>query len=242
MLIVRREGMSPTMRFSAIREEITKQQRFLAKREVRRQAEREAFRRLPAVEKERILDQRRREAVESASEWAAFHAEQSAEGRSLVDHEYEQAKSYLERIDAPLRWLPWILLICAPIASFWGQNQKVVGCYGPLGPMDRCCMVPRESERFAADLSQPRLWKCLFRLLDCFAGLGSDRTDNRRRHGFCLRRLGPGSRCVCRACDLDREPWSLLTFTRLRLARQSSGLVKMGHSCLRAKRRLGCPP
>ena len=165
---------------SAIREEITKQKRFLAKREVRRQAEREAFRSLPEEARERILAERRREEAESASEWAAFHAEQSADGESVMDREYEQAKSYLERIDAPLRWLPWILLICAPIAFFWGQNQKVGGCYGALGPMDRCCMVPREGERFATDLSEIRLWKCLFRLLDCFAGLGSDRTDDRR--------------------------------------------------------------
>ena len=50
---------------SAIREEIAKQRRFLAKREVRRQAEREAFRRLPEEARERILAERRREEAES---------------------------------------------------------------------------------------------------------------------------------------------------------------------------------
>ena len=119
---------------AALREEIRKQKHLLAQRDARRQVEREAFRRLPEEERERILAERRREEVESASEWAAFHAEQSAEGNSVMDREYEQAKSYLERIDAPLRWLPWILLICAPIATFWGQNQKAVGVTGLLVP------------------------------------------------------------------------------------------------------------
>jgi len=140
---------------SAIREEITKQKHFLAKREVRRQAEREAFRRLPEEQRERILAQPRRQEVESASEWAAFHAQQSAEGESVMDREYEQAKSYLERIDAPLRWLPWILLVCAPIASSWGQNYKVLGVLGLLVPwigaawfLVRVNVLPRTFQRY----------------------------------------------------------------------------------------------
>ena len=165
----------------ALREEIAKQQHLLEKRKARRQAEREAFRRLPEEARERILAERRREEAESASEWAAFHAEQSADGESVMEREYEQAKSYLELIDAPLRWLPWILLICAPIAFFWGQNQKVVvGVTGLLVPwigaawfLVRANVLPRTYQR-------SWLWKCLFRLLDCCAGLGSDRTDDRR--------------------------------------------------------------
>ena len=165
---------------SAIREEIAKQKRFLAKREVRRQAEREAFRSLPEEARERILAERRREEAESASVWAAFHAEQSADGESVMDREYEQAKSYLERVDAPSAVATVDIADLRTHCVLLGPEPEGCGCYGALGPMDRCRMVPREGERFATDLSEIRLWKCLFRLLDCFARLGSDRTHDRR--------------------------------------------------------------
>ena len=83
--------MSPRYAIRALREEIAKQQRLLEKRKATLQAEREAFRQLPEEARERILAERRREEAQSASEWAAFHAEHSDDGESVMEREYEQA-------------------------------------------------------------------------------------------------------------------------------------------------------